>query len=61
MRGEKVLLFLGAADRDPRHWECPRGHVGLGGSIHQCVGQLLARYNNPLRALAGLLVTVGGN
>ena len=50
--GEKVLMFLGAANRDPRHWKRPddyditrkvAGHVGFGMGIHQCVGQLLAR------------------
>jgi len=50
--GEKVLMFLGAANRDPRQWECPDeydisrptiGHVGFGSGIHQCVGLLLAR------------------
>ena len=91
--GEKVLMFLGAANRDPRHWERPDdydigrgsgGHVGFDSGIHQCVGQLLARlegecvlsafarkvkaieitgpisrrYNNTLRALASLPVTV---
>ena len=91
--GEKVLMFLGAANRDPRKWERPDaynitrrtiGHVGFGSGIHQCVGQLLARlegecvlsalarraaaieitgpprrrYNNTLRALASLPVTL---
>jgi 4-methoxybenzoate monooxygenase (O-demethylating) len=94
--GEKVLMFLGAANRDPRQWERPEdyditrratGHVGFGSGIHQCVGQLLARlegecvlsalarkvgsleitgaprrrYNNTLRALASLPVTVRGS
>jgi 4-methoxybenzoate monooxygenase (O-demethylating) len=91
--GEKVLMFLGAANRDPRRWERPDdyditrrtvGHVGFGSGVHQCVGQLLARmegecvlsalahkvasiditgpsrrrYNNTLRGLASLPVTV---
>ena len=50
--GEKVLMFLAAANRDPRRWERPEvydiarrtsGHVGFGAGIHMCVGQLLAR------------------
>jgi 4-methoxybenzoate monooxygenase (O-demethylating) len=50
--GEKVLLFLGAANRDPRRWTNPdsfdirrnaSGHVGLGMGIHRCVGQTVAR------------------
>ena len=50
--GEKVLMFLGAANRDPRRWERPdeydikrplSGHVAFGNGIHACVGQLLAR------------------
>jgi 4-methoxybenzoate monooxygenase (O-demethylating) len=50
--GEKVLMFLGAANRDPRKWQRPEeydierrnaGHVGFGYGIHQCVGQVLAR------------------
>ena len=91
--GEKILMFLGAANRDPRRWERPddfdinrraTGHVGFGSGIHVCVGQLLARlegecvlsalarkvavieitgpavrrYNNTLRGLASLPVTV---
>ena len=91
--GEKILMFLGAANRDPRKWENPdtydieraiAGHVGFGAGIHMCVGQLLARlegevvldamarkiatielagepsrrYNNTLRGLSRLPVTV---
>jgi hypothetical protein len=50
--GEKVLMFLGAANRDPRRWSDPdryditrktSGHVGFGGGVHMCVGQLVAR------------------
>jgi 4-methoxybenzoate monooxygenase (O-demethylating) len=91
--GEKILMFLGAANRDPRKWERPddydierrnAGHVGFGYGIHQCVGQVLARlegecvltslarkvssieisgpirrrFNNTLRGLASLPVTL---
>jgi hypothetical protein len=50
--GEKVLLFLAAANRDPRHWQDPErfdirrravGHVGFGYGIHACVGAALSR------------------
>ena len=50
--GSKVLLFLAAANRDPRRWEHPgvfdigrstSGHVGFGFGIHQCLGQMVAR------------------
>jgi cytochrome P450 len=51
--GAKVLLFLAAANRDPRRWgedaeqfdigrQCS-GHVGFGFGIHQCLGQMVAR------------------
>ncbi|MFL5254784.1 MAG: cytochrome P450 [Rhodopila sp.] len=91
--GRKVLMFLGAANRDPRRWERPdeyditrrnAGHVGFGTGIHGCAGAVLARlegeavlaglarkvrsiaiagppqrrYNNTLRALASLPVTL---
>lgn len=50
--GAKVLLFLAAANRDPRRWEdaerfdinrATSGHVGFGYGIHQCLGQMVAR------------------
>ncbi len=50
--GEKVLLFLGAANRDPRRWPDPErfdihrkpvGHTGFGRGVHACVGQQFAR------------------
>jgi cytochrome P450 len=91
--GEKVLMFLAAANRDPRRWENAdsyvitrrtSGHVGYGSGIHMCVGQLVARlegeiimatlarkvktiaitgevkrrYNNTLRGLESLPVTL---
>src|SRR6266436_3890145 len=91
--GEKVLMFLGSANRDPRRWADPdrydvtrktSGHVGFGSGIHMCVGQLVARlegevmlaalarkvaaieitgpvkrrYNNTLRGLETLPITL---
>lgn len=50
--GQKVLLFLAAANRDHRRWDNPHdfdlgrdpsGHVGFGMGIHQCAGQHVAR------------------
>ncbi len=61
--GRKVLMFLGAANRDPRQWEQPdtyditrrnAAHVGFGAGIHGCVGAVLARLEGEvvLNALA---------
>jgi cytochrome P450 len=61
--GEKVLLFLAAANRDPRQWPDPErfditrratGHVALGYGIHACVGAAFARLEGEvlLQALA---------
>ncbi len=50
--GRKILMFLAAANRDPRRWSDPdrfdlsrdpSGHVGFGMGIHQCAGQHVAR------------------
>jgi cytochrome P450 len=59
----KILLFLGAANRDPRRWDAPdrfdvarktTGHVAFGYGIHSCVGQTIARLEGEivLKALA---------
>ncbi len=61
--GEKVLLFLAAANRDPRRWPDPErfditrravGHVAFGYGIHACVGAAFARLEGEvlLQALA---------
>lgn len=51
--GAKVVLFLAAANRDPRRWDDAdrfsitrnaSGHVGFGYGIHQCLGQMVARF-----------------
>ncbi|WP_404478068.1 cytochrome P450 [Novosphingobium sp. BL-52-GroH] len=55
--GAKVLLFLAAANRDPRRWDNPdrfaidrgtSGHVAFGYGIHQCLGQMVARLEGEL-------------
>ncbi len=67
--GAKVLMLLGAANRDPRKWPAPdrydierptSGHVAFGGGIHMCVGQLLARLEGEtlLAALARAFATL---
>jgi 4-methoxybenzoate monooxygenase (O-demethylating) len=51
-RDEKVLLFLGSANRDPRQWQDAdrldlrrrsTGNVGFGSGIHVCAGMMIAR------------------
>ena len=48
----KVLLFFGAANRDPKRWEDPDsfdlhrqtgGHLAFGYGVHHCGGQMTAR------------------
>src|SRR3954469_21049914 len=65
--GEKVLMFLAAANRDPRRWHNAdsyditrrtSGHVGYGSGIHMCVGQLVARLEGEVM-LAALARKVG--
>jgi cytochrome P450 len=67
--GKKILMFLAAANRDPRHWpepdvfdlgHDPSGHVGFGMGIHQCVGQHVARLEAEalLTALAARVETI---
>jgi cytochrome P450 len=50
--GNKVMLSIGAANRDPRKWEDPArfdlrrtslGHVAFGHGVHSCIGQMVAR------------------
>jgi len=50
--GQKVLMLVASANRDPRHWENPDrlditrkavGHMAFSAGIHGCVGQMLAR------------------
>ena len=66
--GEKVLLFLAAANRDPRRWDRPdtfdvsrraAGHMTFGTGIHGCVGQAIARLETEaiLTALASRVVS----
>jgi cytochrome P450 len=62
----KILLFLAAANRDPRRWDDPTrfdvtrkasGHVAFGAGIHMCVGQMLARLESEM-VLAALIPRV---
>ncbi|WP_280435242.1 cytochrome P450 family protein [Nocardia carnea] len=51
-RGDRVLVFIAAANRDPAHvtdphrfdiHRAPRPHLGFSGGIHNCMGAALAR------------------
>jgi len=64
--GAKMVLFLAAANRDPRKWPDPdrydiqrqaSGHVGFGFGIHQCLGQMVARLEAEM-VLAALIPRV---
>ncbi|WP_228484608.1 cytochrome P450 [Microbacterium cremeum] len=68
-QGEKVIMALAAANRDPRHWERPdvydldrdpSGHLAFGTGIHGCVGQMMARMEATclLSALARRVETI---
>lgn len=59
---EKLLMMLGAANRDPRRWDDPdsydlhrrtAGHTAFGVGVHNCVGQVIARME--AEALLGAL------
>lgn len=50
----KIGVFLGAVNRDPRHWERPAefditrpqlagSHLAMGAGAHACIGQMIAR------------------
>lgn len=61
--GQKVLLFIGAANRDPRQWAAPdrfdiarnpKGHLAFGAGIHACVGHMVARME--AEAILGALI-----
>jgi cytochrome P450 len=51
-RHEKVLVPFAAGNRDPKRWPDAdrfditretKGHLGFGGGVHMCVGQMVAR------------------
>ncbi|AUW59655.1 cytochrome P450 [Sphingobium sp. SCG-1] len=60
---QKILVFIAAGNRDPRHWANPdtfdvrrqaTGNVAFGTGIHGCAGQMIARLEGEilLRVLA---------
>ena len=68
-KGEKILVLLAGANRDPKKYTFPekfdisrdcRGHVGFGSGIHGCVGRTIARMEGELvlKALAKRVRTI---
>ncbi|WP_375460253.1 cytochrome P450 [uncultured Enterovirga sp.] len=66
---DKVIAFIGSANRDPSRWPDPdrfditrstTGHLALGTGIHGCVGQMMARMEATalLGALARAVETI---
>jgi cytochrome P450 len=62
-KGDRVFLFIGAANRDPLKFECPdqfdilrpdRQHVSFGYGLHYCLGAPLAKIE--ITALLGRLL-----
>ena len=65
---ERVMIFFGSANRDPRRWEDPdrfdvtrkpSGHLAFGMGIYGCLGQVVARAEGEV-LLAALARKVGG-
>jgi cholest-4-en-3-one 26-monooxygenase len=61
-KDDRMMIFFGAANRDPRRWEDPdrfditrkaSGHLAFGLGIHSCVGKPVARIEG--EALLGAL------
>jgi cytochrome P450 len=62
-KGQKICVFIGSANRDPRRWERAdtfdvtrraNGNLAFGSGLHACAGQMMARLEGEifLRALA---------
>ena len=67
-KDDRVMIFFGAANRDPRRWENPdefdiirraSGHLAFGLGIHGCVGKPVARIEG--EAVLGALARKVGN